>query len=337
MSVKVLIVDDSALMRKVLGTMVQEIDDFILMDVARNGQDALKVLEHTKPDIITLDVEMPVMNGIETLKEIKKKYDIPIIMLSSKSDEETTILALELGAVDFLEKPTNIQKNWEYFKQDLKKRITVHFVDKEQANQRIINERKPSTQKISIKKDINAVVIGASTGGPKALLSIIRALPKAINVPIFIVQHMPPGFTASFAKRLNSAAHVEVMEAKDGQVIKNGKVYLAPGGKHMTLHRGKIKLDERPKIHGVRPAVDYLFETAALEYGKHLLGVVLTGMGNDGTEGCRFLKATEAYIITQDKASSVVYGMPRNAAEKGYSNQIASLTEIGDVIKEMVG
>lgn len=337
MSVNVLIVDDSALMRKVLGNMVQEIDGLDLIDVARNGKDALKILERTKPDVITLDVEMPILNGIEALKEIKKSYNIPIIMLSSKSNEETTIQALELGAVDFIEKPVDIKSNWEVFKQDLEKRIKVHFVERKPLKVVTSPKRdRPFKESKLSKKNIEAIVIGSSTGGPKALLSVIRRLPKTMEVPVFIAQHMPAGFTTSFAKRLNTASDVEVMEAKEGQKIEPGKVYLAPGGKHMTVKQSIIHLDERPRIHGVRPAVDYLFETAAIEYGKKLVGVILTGMGNDGTEGCKFVKAAGGFVMTQDKETSVVYGMPRNAAEKGYSDKIASLTEIGQLLKDTV-
>lgn len=335
-SVSVLIIDDSALMRKVLGNMVQEIDQFQLMDVARNGRDALKILERIKPDIITLDVEMPVMNGIQTLKEIKARYDIPVIMLSSQSNEEITIRALELGALDFIEKPVNIKENWDVFKKDLEQRIIVHFTESKAIEQKKNKEDQRKTKKTLIAKHVKAVVIGASTGGPKALLSIIRSLPKNMRIPVFIVQHMPPGFTTSFAKRLNTAALVDVAEARDREKIKNGTVYVAPGGKHMTIAGDRIQLDERPKNHGVRPAVDYLFETAAIQYREHLLGIILTGMGTDGTEGCRFLKAAGGYVVAQDKQSSVVYGMPRSVAEKGYSDDISPLLTIGEIMKEVV-
>lgn len=335
MSVNVLIVDDSALMRKVLGNMVQEIDGLDLIDIARNGQDALNILERTKPDVITLDVEMPVLNGIEALKKIKEQYDIPIIMLSAKSNQETTIQALELGAVDFIEKPVNIKENWDVFKQDLERRIKVHFVERKPLNTLSSSRRKRSKRNNPLQNQkVKAIVMGSSTGGPKALLSVIRRLPSTLNIPVFIAQHMPAGFTTSFAKRLNAASHLEVMEATDQQKVEGGKVYLAPGGKHMTVKEATIYLDERPRIHGVRPAVDYLFETAAQEYGDHLLGVILTGMGNDGTNGCKYVKEAGGFVITQDKETSVVYGMPRNAAEKGYSDKIASLTEIGDILKE---
>jgi two-component system chemotaxis response regulator CheB len=331
MSIKVLVVDDSALMRKILGNMVQEIESLDLVDVARNGQDALKSIKRVQPDIITLDVEMPVMNGIETLKVIKEKTNIPVIMLSARNDKETTIRSLELGAVDFLEKPVNINENWEEFKTDLENRIKVHFM-----NQKPVQEKAKIRSTLDLKK-AEAVVIGSSTGGPRALLSLIRSLPQKVHLPIFIVQHMPAGFTASFANRLDTFTQAKVVEAEDGQEIKAGTVYLAPGGKHMIIDDNRIRLNELPKRHSVRPAVDYLFETAAHTYKEKLVGIVLTGMGHDGVEGCKLIKQCGGQVLTQDKETSVVYGMPRNVYEKGYSDKIASLNEITDIVKEMVG
>lgn len=334
MSIKVLIVDDSALMRKVLGNIVQEIEGLDLIDTARNGKDALKIMERIKPDIVTLDVEMPVLNGIDTLEKIKSTYDIPVIMLSAKSNQKTTIQALEIGAVDFIEKPVNIQQNWALFKDDLEKRIKAHFIEQKPIAKQAL---KKSTIDIPKTKAIEAIVIGASTGGPRALLSIIRTFPKNLRVPVFIVQHMPAAFTASFAKRLDTSSNVDVMEVVEGQKIEPGKVYLAPGGKHMVIENNRLLLNEELKIHGVRPAVDFLFQSAAQRYQNHLIGVILTGMGNDGVEGCRHVKEAGGYVITQDKESSIVYGMPRNAAEKGYSDRIANLTEISDMLNRMVG
>jgi two-component system chemotaxis response regulator CheB len=331
MSIKVLVVDDSALMRKILGNMVQEIESLDLVDVARNGQDALKSIERVQPDIITLDVEMPIMNGIETLKAIKEKTTIPVIMLSARNDKETTIRCLELGAVDFLEKPINIKENWEDFKKDLEKRIKVHFI-----NHKPIQEKAKTESTLDLNK-AEAVVIGSSTGGPRALLTLIRSLPKKVHLPIFIVQHMPAGFTASFAKRLDTFTQAKVVEAEDDQEIKAGMVYLAPGGKHMVIENNRVRLNELPKRHSVRPAVDYLFETAAHTYKEKLVGIVLTGMGHDGVEGCKLIKQCGGQVLTQDKETSVVYGMPRNVSEKGYSDKIASLNEITDIVKEMVG
>ena len=335
MTIKVVIIDDSALMRKVITNVLSECIDIEVVETARNGVEAMKIIEQVKPDIVTLDVEMPVMDGLETLQAIKKSYSIPVIMLSSKSNEETTIQALEYGAEDFIEKPISIAKNWTAFKKDLERRILAHFKTDS-------DDYYPSSPSISLpnelmnkKNQLKAIVIGASTGGPRALVSLIQSLPDTLSIPVFIVQHMPEGFTASFAKRLNDVSSVKVVEASHGDLIVPGTVYVAPGGKHMTLSGNRVLLDTKAKLHSVRPAVDYLFYSAVDLYGKDLLGIVLTGMGQDGADGCRAIKEAGGYVITQDQASSTVYGMPRVVAERGFSDQINSLSDIADIIKEM--
>lgn len=335
MTIKVVIIDDSALMRKVITNVLSECIGIEVVETARNGVEAMKIIEQVKPDIVTLDVEMPVMDGLETLQAIKESYSIPVIMLSSKSNEETTIQALEYGAEDFIEKPISIAKNWTAFKKDLERRILAHFKTDS-------DDYYPSSPSISLpnelmnkKNQLKAIVIGASTGGPRALVSLIQSLPDTLSIPVFIVQHMPEGFTASFAKRLNDVSSVKVVEASHGDLIVPGTVYVAPGGKHMTLSGNRVLLDTKAKLHSVRPAVDYLFYSAVDLYGKDLLGIVLTGMGQDGADGCRAIKEAGGYVITQDQASSTVYGMPRVVAERGFSDQINSLSDIGDIIKEM--
>lgn len=337
MSIKVLVVDDSALLRKVLTNVLNDCRGIEVTDVARNGIEAMKIIEKTQPDLITLDVEMPMMNGLDTLKAIKERYQIPVIMLSSKSNEETTIQALELGAEDFIEKPVSIQENWDTFKEDLSMRIHIHFSQDKHALIAVKKSKVLNDSLLSKKSQLKAIVIGASTGGPKALVKAIQAISPNLSVPVFIVQHMPEGFTSSFAKRLDNAASVPVVEAMHGQKIKPGTIYLAPGAKHLTINDRILELDSRPKIHGVRPAVDYLFETAALKYGKDILGIVLTGMGSDGAPGCKVIKEHGGYVLTQDKASSIVYGMPRVVVERGLSDQTASLNEIADILREMTG
>lgn len=335
MSIKVLVVDDSALLRKVLSNVLNDCKGIEVTDVARNGIEAIKIIEKAQPDLVTLDVEMPMMNGLETLKAIKEAYDIPVIMLSSKTNEETTIQALELGAEDFVEKPVSIQKHWNTFKEDLSKRIHVHFSEEKHKDITIKKQRLLNDSLLSKKKHLKAIVMGASTGGPKALVKAIQGISSNLSVPVFIVQHMPEGFTASFAKRLDTTASVKVVEAVHGQKIKSGTVYLAPGARHLTINGDRLELDTRPKVHGVRPAVDYLFETAAHTYGEHILAIVLTGMGSDGAPGCEVIKQHGGYILTQDKESSIVYGMPRVVVERGLSDQSASINEIADILREM--
>lgn len=336
MTINVLVVDDSALMRKVLSNALNDCSGVRVMGIARNGEEALTAIEKNRPDIITLDVEMPVMNGLETLKKIKERYTIPVIMLSSIKNKETTFKALELGAEDFIEKPVDISQTFDYFKMELSKRITIYFNNDDELNE--TRDEQTITMPRWLKKrkaPLKAIVIGASTGGPKALASIIQSLSTTLAVPVFIVQHMPENFTASFAQRLNTLASVPVEEAQDNQLIVPGNVYLAPGGKHLVIDKNKMRLTTQPKRQSVRPAVDYLFETAAAVYGKDTLGIVLTGMGKDGAEGSDAIKKQDGYIITQDKETSTVYGMPRAVVERGLSDQSASLTDIADILYEM--
>jgi len=335
MTIKVLVVDDSALLRKVLTNVLNDCNGIEVTDVARNGVEALKLIDQSQPDLITLDVEMPMMNGLETLEAIKEKYDLPVIMLSSKTNEETTIQSLELGAEDFIEKPVSISENWDVFQSDLSRRIKIHFTKEKQPVITAQPSKVLNDALLSKKDTLKAIVIGASTGGPKALVKAIQAISPNLSIPVFIVQHMPEGFTASFAKRLNTAASIPVVEAEHGQKIRPGTVYLAPGARHMTINGNHLELDTRPKVHGVRPAVDYLFETASHKYGRDLLGIIMTGMGSDGAPGCEVIKENGGYVLTQDKASSIVYGMPRAVVERGLSDQTASLNDIADILKEM--
>lgn len=330
-----MIVDDSALMRKIVGNVLKDSSQIDVVDTARNGVEALNRMERSQPDLIILDVEMPVMDGLETLEIVKEKYNIPVIMLSAKSNNEITIKALELGAEDFIEKPLNIKENWDNFKEDLEKRILSYFRQYKKVPSELSHHHFLPETLIKRKVSLEAIVIGASTGGPRALATIIQSLPETLNVPILIVQHMPEGFTASFAKRLNDLAKVPVKEASHDERIKAGTVYIAPGGKHMTVIKNKISLNDYAKLHGVKPAVDYLFDSASLLYKKNILGVVLTGMGRDGAAGAGLIQEAGGYMITQDRESSVVYGMPRAVVERGYSDQINSLVEISDIMREM--
>ena len=335
MAIRAMVVDDSAFMRKIISDMVSEITGVEVVGIARNGKDALDLIPKLKPDIITLDVEMPILNGIETLKIIKKDHDIPVIMLSSNKNPEITIEALELGALDFIEKPLDIKENLEEIKADLEKKIKALFSNKlDQYKQEKLDYNTNNTEIIN--KKVDAVVIGASTGGPKVLVHIISRLPANIRVPIFIVQHMPEGFTKSLAERMNKESKVRVVEAKDGMPIRANTVYLAKGGYHMTLKGNLISLNTEEKLHGVRPAVDNLFFSASSQYKAKLLGVILTGMGKDGCAGMHQIKALGGLNIAQDKNSCIVFGMPGNAVSKGVVNKILSIDEISDTINRLV-
>lgn len=334
MTIRLLIVDDSAFMRKIISNAVMESTQIQVIGVARNGIDALESIERLKPDVITMDVEMPKLNGLEALKRIREKYNIPVIMLSSHSGSSITIEALELGAFDFIEKPGNLKSDLTYFKSDLITKITSAA-----KKEKIKHEEKSFNIKIKsivTSCKIRAVAIGASTGGPRALSHIISRLPDRISVPIFIVQHMPKGFTTSLAERLDRESRISIVEAQHDMRIESNKVYLAPGDFHMTISGDRIVIDSNDKIHGVRPAADYLFNSASEKYGGGLLGVILTGMGKDGTEGMKVIKDNGGYNIAQDEQSCVIYGMPGNAVANGVIDEILSLEKISDKINELI-
>lgn len=334
MAIKVLIVDDSAFMRKIISDMMKEFSDIEIVGTARSGKDALEIIPKLSPDIITLDVEMPGLNGIETLKEIKKMSNIPVIMLSSNNKPEITIEALELGAIDFIEKPVNISTNFAEIKNDIEQKIKSYLSEK-LVDSRVF-QKSSAAKSNSIHKKIEALVIGASTGGPKALVQLISKLPEETRVPIFIVQHMPKGFTTSLAERMDRESGVRVVEAENGMTISNGTVYLAPGDYHMEISRDQIILHTKDKIHGVRPAVDYLFFSAAEKYKDKLLAVILTGMGKDGSDGMARIREAGGYNVAQDKETSIVFGMPGSVIARGLVDEVLSLDDISKTINRMV-
>ena len=314
MAIRVLVVDDSAFMRKIISDMLNDIDGVQVVATARDGKTAIEIISRESLDIITLDVEMPGMDGLETLKRIKESSNVPVMMLSSNNKPETTIEALELGALDFIEKPVDIRTNITEIKRELEEKIKSLVGHKVETTQVNANPNK----------------------GQKTLVHLVSRLPESINIPVFIVQHMPKGFTTSLAERMDKESLVRVVEAKDNMPIVPGTVYLAPGDYHMVLTKGRIKLDEGDKLHGVRPAVDHLFNSATEIYGENLLGVILTGMGKDGADGMVKIKEKGGYNIVQNKETCTVYGMPGSAVAKGVVDQILSLEDISQAINGMV-
>lgn len=335
MTVRVLVVEDSLFMRRIISDAIGNMKGIEVADTAQNGVFALSKLATVKPDIITLDIEMPVMDGLETIKKIREVSSVPILMLSAMDDQETTIHALEIGAQDFIAKPENISENRKEFTENLESHIKA-LVDQPVKKVRRASRKKEKVISGSRPQKIDALMIGASTGGPNVLTQIVRSLPENLSIPVFIVQHMPEGFTASFAKRMNSLAKVPVVEAENRMLIEAGTVYLAPGGKHMVVRNKRIQLLETAKIHSVRPAVDPLFESVVNRYGGNTLGVILTGMGRDGAAGCLDIKKAGGYVIAQNEESCVVYGMPRHAYEAGTVNELLSIEEIIESINEIV-
>lgn len=331
MAIRILVVDDSAFMRKILSAQINSIEGFEVVATAVNGETAIQKIAIFKPDAITLDVEMPGMNGLETVRRIRETSNIPVFMLSSLQGKDITIQALESGATDFIEKPKNIRDNPDSFKKELASHIRAVFQKKELK----IEPVRP-IKKVSIEnRRFKAVVIGASTGGPRALLEVIRKLPKNLAVPVFIVQHMPEGFTSSFAERLNQNTAVPVKEAEHREKIVPGTVYLAPGNYHMALENDEIILTQTEKVNGVRPAVDILFHSAAQKYADNLLAIVMTGMGKDGTAGMEVVKAKGGCTVAQSEASCVVYGMPGHAVKAGVVDVISDLNDITKILNDI--
>lgn len=347
--IKVLIVDDSAFMRKALTSMLQEDPEIKVVGTARDGLEALQMIQELKPDIVTMDVEMPRMDGITALKEIMSKNPVPVIMVSSLTTEgaKVTLEALELGAVDF------IPKNLSELSVNIVK-IKGMLIDKIKtiARRGVVKRRQPirtpgpkvevpkveiPKARISTERKVGIVSIGTSTGGPKALQEIIPKLPKDFPVPIVIAQHMPPNFTKPFAERLNQLSQLSVKEAEEGEIIKAGMVYVAPGRGHMRLKRRGIETyitisDDREEFI-YRPSVDALMLSVAECFPGRSLGVILTGMGNDGAKGAKKIKETGGRVFAQNEETCVVYGMPRAVVEAGIADKIVPLEEMaGEII-----
>ncbi|WP_040211173.1 protein-glutamate methylesterase/protein-glutamine glutaminase [Clostridium polynesiense] len=336
-NIKVLVVDDSVLMRRIISDMINETQGMEVIDTAKNGEELIAKLNNITPDVITLDVEMPKMDGIEVLKKLREKdLNTTVLMLSSlsKKGAEITMNCLELGAFDFISKPSgHISLDITTLKDELIEKIRTAGEKNKNLNLGETGSvrRKGIIRNRRISNDYGAVVIGASTGGPKAIHSIITALPGDIGAPVFVVQHMPEGFTKAFAERLNSNSKLQVVEASHNEEIEKNKVYVAPGGYHMEVdENNRIILNRNPTIWGVRPAVDKLFISASKIYNKKLISIVLTGMGKDGAQGTEAVKAEGGYTISEDKSTCTIYGMPKAAYETGSVDEVLPLHYIPD-------
>ncbi len=339
---KVMVVDDSALIRMIVGDMISQHDDLELIATAKDGLEAIEKLKSIHPDVITLDIEMPNMDGLDTLEIIQERYQIPVIMLSSLTERNSkyTLEALGKGAYDFIEKPSS-SIALDRVRDELYEKIaSVRYINQASDGQRKINQKVRSETEPRFhpsQHHFKAIAIGASTGGPKSLTEIIRRIPKnKYSIPIFVVQHMPKGFTKHFAERLDRLCYQKVKEAEDGETICNGTIYIAPGDYHMTIHGNLIRLDQRERYLGVRPAVDYLFQSAAETYGEGLLSILLTGMGRDGTEGMRATRRLKGVNIAQDEETSVIFGMPGSAIKSGVVDYVLSLEEISMQINKII-
>ena len=351
--IRILIVDDSAFMRKSLSIMLNSDDDIEIVGTARDGMEAVALAKSLHPDLITMDIEMPRMDGLSALKIIMKEAPTSVIMVSSLTSEgaESTLKALELGAVDFIPKEMSfVSVNISEIKADLIKKVKT-ICRQTQLHKRLrkisgITGRfaKPLPKKNVTGLPINnyrAVAIGISTGGPLSLQKVIPQLSKDIRVPIFIVQHMPPKFTKSLADRLNNMSEINVKEAQDNEEVKGGTVYIARGGYHLNLKKtgiGKAAININPKPDNTlhRPSVDVMLDSVVSVYGKQTLAVIMTGMGHDGSEAIQRLKNMGGYCLAQDEDSCVVYGMPKSVVDAGNADVVAPLERIPQIINKAV-
>ncbi len=352
---KILVVDDSALMRRVLCDIIESDERFQVADRAVNGVEALDLLTRKTYDAVVLDVNMPQMNGLELLKELqKRKISVRVMMASTDTKEgaKTTLDALELGALDFVHKPNNAMDcRTDVFKDKILSTLSAV------VESRISSFGKPFTMEdLKTSKKVvelvsrhasavagnRIVALASSTGGPKALQSVIPRLPKNLKAPVVIVQHMPAGFTASLAERLDSLSEVHVKEAAEGDVLEAGTVYIAMGGKHLNVQTsaGKctIHYTEQPTREGVRPCANYMYESLMDSRFDNVVCVVMTGMGADGTEGIKHLKEKKkVHVIAQEASTCAVYGMPKSVVNAGLTDQIVPLDQIAQEIIMNVG
>ncbi|MEZ6123595.1 MAG: chemotaxis response regulator protein-glutamate methylesterase [Planctomycetaceae bacterium] len=343
--IRVLIVDDSVVIRRLLSGILEQDPEIEVVGTAANGSIALAKLPQVTPDLVTMDVEMPVMDGLATVAELRKAYPkLPVIMFSTLTERGAiaTFDALARGANDYVAKPANVGSvaaGMESVKSELIPRIKALCPFHQSSGHSAVPAVRP-VGRVTTQSRCDAVVIGSSTGGPQALSSILSKLPGDFPAPIIIVQHMPPVFTKHLANRLNQECRLSVCEAESGEAVESGKVFIAPGGLHLEIQRQgtavRTKLTESPPENSCRPAVDVLFRSAAKVYGGNLLAVVLTGMGQDGKRGAEAITGVGGTVIAQDEASSVVWGMPRAVTEAGLASIVVSLNGVPSELVRIV-
>lgn len=368
MGKKFLIIDDSALMRRVISDIIKQNSDYEVLDLATNGLEGFDrlVLKPGYYDLIILDINMPKMNGLELLEMLQKNNmneTVVVVSTVAKEGAAETMKALEFGAIDFLTKPENFYEvKSDTFKEKLMS--LIHIVTGKELNKKNLI----TAPKVEVKREIpikkveqtvkplkvssaatpaakgnKLIALACSTGGPKSLQSVIPYIPENIDAPVVIVQHMPKGFTLSLANRLNTLSKITVKEAEDGDVLMKGHAYIAPGGMHIRVvyENGKhvIRFDNRPAIEGLKPCANIMYESLIETQYEHITCVVLTGMGADGTKGIKALKEgkKKLYVISQDAESAVVYGMPRAVYEAGLSDEVQSLEKVSESITKNVG
>lgn len=342
--INLIMVDDSVVIRRLVGDFLAQDPEIELMATAVNGKIGLEKIRQLNPDVVILDIEMPEMDGLETLIELRKIYPkLPVIMFSSLTKEgaEATLTALSYGANDYMTKEVNgysLKENLKTIGDELLYKIKELAKPKSRPPDYIAPKARPISKALT--SQINIVAIGTSTGGPNALKEVIPHIPKDFPVPVVIVQHMPAMFTRILAESLSKDSQIPVVEAQDGDVVVPGRALIAPGNYHMTLAlQGKhyvVKLNQEPPENYCRPAVDVLFRSVAHYFGGNVLAVVMTGMGHDGLKGCQLIKEQQGQIIVQDEATSIVWGMPGAVAAAGIADEILPLNNIGYAINQRV-
>jgi two-component system chemotaxis response regulator CheB len=352
MKIRVLVVDDSPLMRAILCDAIATAPDMEVVGQAVDGVEALALCEQLRPDVVTLDIQMPRRNGLETLQDLLAKHAIPVLMCSSLTTfgAEITLTALEQGALDYVAKPESGRVGHELLRDDLLRKIRLlagadvrrilEIRRKRQANR---PPRDPATalretlaaQRTPCETDHQVIAIGLSTGGPPALHALFESLVAPLP-PIVVIQHMPRHFTKSLAQRLDRVGAIRCQEAEAGEVLRSNHAYLAPGGMHLEVEPGpsgaRFAIRFSEAVHGHCPSVDVAFQSIAEVYGANAIGVLMTGMGRDGVEGCRAIRAAGGYVLGQDEASSEFYGMNRLAWQEGQVDEQFSLAEGAAVI-----
>lgn len=345
--IKVVVVDDSAFMRKAISTMLKKDPEIDVVGTARNGQEGLDLVRKYNPDVVTMDIEMPVMDGLTALRHIMMEMPRPVIMVSSLTTEgaEATLKAMEFGAVDFIPKQlSKVSLDIVKIENELQSKVRA-VARKKARTSRLISLQRPRRKQSVVREAPPAargklvrdiVAIGVSTGGPPAVQKILSEFADDFPGAILIAQHMPAAFTGPFAKRLNDSTRLNVKEAEDGDVLKPGFVYIAPGGRHLTINQKVSRIDvvvsTEPAESLYKPSANVLFSSVAKGVGRRAVGVLLTGMGNDGLLGAREMKGHGALILAQSEDTCVVYGMPKAVVDEGLADQVVDLESMAGVI-----
>lgn len=361
--IRVLVVDDSAFMRKAISMMLEEDAEVRVVDTARDGLEAIEKVKQLRPDLVTMDIEMPRMDGITALKHIMKEHPVPVMMISSLTQQgaKATIEAMHAGAVDFIPKQMSyVSLEISKIKEELLAKVKTIarsrsrlFRRHEPISRGGTTPTAPPTAAPNVPAQASAqapplrfhgarlVAIGVSTGGPFALQKVIPALPADFALPVVVVQHMPPHFTRSLAERLNAMSALRVVEAEPSMRVEPGTVLIAPGGRHLTFRASKLGVivatPEEPSNLLHRPSVDVMFDAACKAYGGKVLATVMTGMGKDGLQGAKHIKQFGGKVLAQNEATCVVYGMPKAVVEAGITDAVLPLEELASALTKAVG